>query len=258
MEEITSRANPLIKHASRLCSSRKYRREQGQYVCDGDKLFLEAVSNKAAVTAVLLSRERQDLADTAAMTGARVALLPASLFASVSPAESPQGVLFSCKIPPTDLPERLNAGSGHIVLDGLQDPGNLGTILRAADALGIESILLTEGCADPFNPKAARSAMGALFRQRVYEAERKDIIQVLSASGIRPYLADNAAGALDIRQVALRGCAVVIGSEGQGVSGTMRALCPDAVKIPISAASESLNAAVAASLFIWEMRRGRN
>ena len=257
MERMTSRANPFIRHMLRLCASRKYRREQGRYVCDGEKLFDEAVKSGATILSALVSEDRPDLIAEAEKLQARIVTVPAGLFAFVSPAQTPQGILLSCALPPLQLPPVLPAGAGHIVLDGIQDPGNIGTVLRTADALGIASVILSGGCVDPYNPKAVRSAMGALFRLPVYEATREEAAQALRRSGVPIYVADNRPEAKDARTADLYGSAVVIGSESQGVSDTMRTLSDGAVKIPIRASSESLNAAVAAALLMWEMSRGR-
>ncbi len=252
METITSRVNPLIKHIRRLISDRDYRRQSGSFVCDGPKLLEEAVSSGVELETVLIS-------DSAAISlpegiNARLVAVDDALLQSVAGVLNPQGVLFTCRMPDTALPGVLEAGC-HIVLDGVQDPGNVGTVIRTADAFSISSVLLAGACADPFNPKCVRATMGAVFRQRIIELSRAEAAAALEASGLTLYAADNDPDAVEIDQIDLSHAAVVIGSEGPGVSAQMLALCGKRLRIPMPGKSESLNAAVAASIVMWEMSK---
>ena len=141
-------------------------------------------------------------------------------------------------------------------LDGVQDPGNVGTIWRAADAFGADGLILCSGCADPWSPKTVRSTMGAVFRLPVYEGTLRDAAERLAAACIPLYAAALRENTEDIRDVPLDQAAVIIGSEGRGVSDEALALCQKTVRIPMRARCESLNAAVAASVVLWEMARG--
>ena len=176
---------------------------------------------------------------------------PADVLTSLADTETPQGVVFACDLPDTALPEKLAPGR-YLVLDGVQDPGNLGTIWRTADAFGAAGLLLTGSCADPFGPKVVRSTMGACFRLPVWKGERQEVAALLKRSGIPLYATALREDTEDVREVDLSQAAVVIGSEGKGISEELLALCGKTLKIPMIERCESLNAAVAAAIVLWE------
>ena len=250
-EKITSRKNPLIAHVRQLLSSRSARREAGEFAGDGEKLLEEAVRWGAELTAVLYTPQARlpALPDTV-----RQVLVPEDVMQSVSPMKSPQGALFLGKIPKTTPPERLS-GRRWLVLDGLQDPGNVGTIWRTADALGADGLLLVNRCADPWGHKTVRATMGACFRLPAWELEPAELSGLLERSGLPLYAAALRDDTEDVREVGGRSCAVAIGSEGRGVSQSLLAMSGKTVKIPMRSRCESLNAAAAASILLWEMVR---
>ena len=246
METLTSRKNPLISRLRALGTDRAYRRSCGEFLCDGEKLLREALLWNAEITAVLWSGE--PAADVPCEKQYRV---DPALLDYVSPLKSAASVLFSVKMRQWDAetPGRV------LVLETIQDPGNLGTILRTANALAIGTVLLTGECADVYNPKCIRAGMGAVFRQRVLEMERREMKAYLDANGLRLYGAALSDRAADLRAVDLHGAAVAIGSEGQGLSEELLALCDGELIIPMEPSCESLNAAVAAAIILWEMRK---
>ncbi len=249
--QITSARNPLLRHLRALRGRRGDRREAGEFLCEGWKLLGEALQNGAELTALATVPE----ADLPPLPdGLPVYEVPVSLLDAVSPSDTPQGVLFTCRIPDRPLPDRLPAGR-YLVLDGLQDPGNVGTILRTGDALGLTAALLLPGCADPYGPKAVRASMGAVFRLPFYEADLTDLTALLERSSLPLWAADVGPDAVDIRAADLRRAAVAIGSEGQGLSPALLAQCTGRITIPMRQRCESLNAAVAAALILWEMGR---
>lgn len=250
MENITSRANPLCVHFRKLASARSYREDHGEYLCDSPKLLREAVQWGAEVTAVLYTRG----ADLPECPGARLAEVSESVMKSVSPMETPQGVVFSCRLQDRGLPETLDPKGRYVLLDGVQDPGNVGTILRTADAFGWTPILLT-GCADLCNPKTLRAAMGVHFRRAVWQASLEEVRTRMQTAGLPLYAAALREDTEDIRTADLRHCGVVIGSEGRGISPEALALCRKTLKIPMDPRCESLNAAAAAAVILWEGRR---
>ena len=158
-EYITSRKNPLIQQVRKLLSSKKAREEAGLFVGDGTKLLEEAVRYCPGLKTVILSEG----VEARVPDSVRLVRVSADVMQSVSPMESPQGALFVCEIPPQ---RPLELRGGMLLLDGIQDPGNLGTILRTADALDIPVALL-EGCADLFSHTDVRASMGAVFRRDV-------------------------------------------------------------------------------------------
>ena len=250
MEIITSRNNRLIKHIRKLTSDREYRRSSGLFFGEGPKLLAEALKAGTVVEAVVTARG----VDLPGLDGLWRAEVPADLLDSLCDTRSPQGVLFLAKMPVLTPPERLT-GDRWLILDGLQDPGNVGTIWRTADALGADGLVLVNHCADPFSPKTVRATMGACFRLPVYELEAEDLPGLLSRSGLPLYAAALRADTRDIRGARLSRCAVAIGSEGRGVSPELLDISEQTVKIPMRARCESLNAAVAAAVILWEMAR---
>ena len=251
MEQITSRKNPLITHIRKLVTDRTYRRECGEYLGDGAKLLAEAAQWNAPLTCVVHTAGTQ-LPELPA--GVRVVQVPEDVMGSISPMKAPQGALFLCRMEQEQAPDRLD-GIRWLVLDGVQDPGNVGTIWRTADALGADGLLLTEGCADVWNWKTVRSTMGACFRLPVYEIKRQDLPALLERSGLPLYATALREDTLDLRNADLSRCAVVIGSEGQGVSEELLAASQKTLKIPMRQRCESLNAAAAATVVLWEMSR---
>ena len=247
-ERITSRANPLCTHFRKLASSRSYRQEAGEFLCDSPKLLQEAHLWGAEIRTVLYTAGAK-LPDLDAAR-VRVAEVSESVMRAVSPMETPQGVVFSCKVSPTALPEKIGPGR-YLVLDGIQDPGNVGTILRTADAFDCGGIFLLPGCADLYNPKTLRAAMGVQFRRALYPCTLEELTALLAAD-IPLYVAALTEGAVDVRQADLTNAAIVIGSEGRGVSPQVLAACQKALTIPMSSRCESLNAAVAAAVLLWE------
>ena len=249
MEYITSRNNQLIKHIRKLAADRQYRRSSGLFFVEGPKLLAEALRAGAAVEAVVTAPGT----GLPGLEGLRQVQVPADLLDSLCDTRSPQGVLFLARMPELAPPERLT-GDRWLILDGLQDPGNVGTILRAADAFGW-TVFLLPGCAGVDNPKTVRAAMGVHFRKAIYQASLEEAVRLVRAAELPLYAAALAEETADLRTVDLTRCAVVIGSEGRGVSPAALALCDRTVKIPMSKTCESLNAAVAAAVVLWEGAR---
>ena len=248
---ITSRSNPLVTYVRKLNGRRAFRRGSNAFAAEGPKLLAEALRWGARVKAVMAA-PGVPLPELPA--GTRVAELPEQLLAYAADTETPQGIVFVCEGKPLAMPERLE-GRRWLVLDGVQDPGNVGTIWRSADAFGADGLLLCNGCADPWNPKTVRATMGAVFRLPVYEGTLRDAAERLTAASVPLYAAALREDTQDVRDVALGRAAVIIGSEGRGVSDEALSLCQKTVKIPMRARCESLNAAAAASVVLWEMAR---
>ncbi len=249
-ERIQSRKNPLLAHIRKLCSSRKYRREQGEYVGDGTKLLEEALRWESGITTVIAA---DGVALPTLPENVRLVRVPADVMAYVSPMETPQGALFVGKIP--DNQQKLTENSTYLVLDGVQDPGNVGTILRTADAMGTDGLILVNGCADPWSWKTVRASMGASFRLPIFELEESALVATLKKKNIPLYATALREDTEDIREMKLSGSAVIIGSEGRGVSDSLLNRCDRTVKIPMRQRCESLNAAVAATIVLWEMAK---
>ncbi|MBR2890631.1 MAG: RNA methyltransferase [Oscillospiraceae bacterium] len=245
-QRITARKNSLIQQVRRLVSSRKAREQDGLFVSDGTKLLAEAVRWWPGLDTVILS----DGVEAQVPDHVRVVRVPEEIMAYISPMETPQGALFLCR-----LPEKTEfvPSPGMLLLDGIQDPGNLGTILRTADALEIPVALL-EGCADPYSHKVVRSSMGAVFRTPVVQTTWAEARTACAAAGIPVAVTALTESAEDIRGAKLGTMAVVIGSEGRGVRPQVLTEADKALIIPMSSRCESLNAAVAAAITMWQMK----
>ena len=246
MDRLTSRKNALISHMRKLGADRAYRNEQGEFLCDGEKLLHEALLWGAEITAILWSGEPERTVECPTQF-----LVDPELLNYVSPLKNAASVVFSVRIEKWDVSEP----GRTLVLETLQDPGNLGTILRTANALGVDTVILTGDCADVYNPKTIRAAMGATFRQRWTEMERKELRSFLDRHGFSLFGAALSERSTDIREANLRGAAVAIGSEGRGLSEELLELCDGEIIIPMRPTCESLNAAIAASIIMWELDR---
>ena len=243
---ITARKNPFLQQVRKLLSSRKEREAAGLFVSDGRKLLQEAVRYWDGLDTVILS----DGVEAEVPASVRVVRVPEEIMAYISPMETPQGALFLCRLPEKKafVPQK-----GMLLLDGIQDPGNLGTILRTADALDIPVALL-EGCADPFSHKVVRASMGAVFRVVPVQTTWEEAKAALKNAGIPVGVTALSDRAKDLRQTDLSGMAVVIGSEGRGVRQEVLDSADAELIIPMNPHCESLNAAVAATIVMWEMK----
>ena len=244
-EYISSRKNPLLQQVKKLLTSRKAREEAGLFVADGTKLLQEAVKFYPGLDTVILSEG----VDAEVPDSVRLVRVPGDVMASVSPMETPQGALFLCRLPKQT---QFQPKPGMILLDGIQDPGNIGTILRTADALQVPVVLL-EGCADPYSHKVVRSSMGAVFRTPVVQTTWAEAKTSCDRAGIPVGVTALSDRAKDLRKAALNEMAVVIGSEGRGVRQEILDQADGELIIPMNPNCESLNAAIAAAIVMWEM-----
>ena len=247
-QRITARKNPLLQQVKKLLTSRREREQTGLFVADGTKLLEEAVRYYPGLDTVILS----DGVEANVPEHVRLIRVPKDVMESISPMEAPQGALFVCR-----KPERAAfvPRKGMLLLDGIQDPGNLGTILRTADALEIPVALL-EGCADPYSHKTVRASMGAVLRTAVVQTTWAEVQAACAEAGIPIAVTALTDRAKDLRQAELAGMAVVIGSEGRGVRQEVLENADAELIIPMNPRCESLNAAVAAVIVMWQMKIG--
>lgn len=244
---ITSRKNPLLQKVRKLLSSRREREQEGLFVADGTKLLQEAVCWWPGLETVILSEG----VTASVPENVQLVRVPGDVMESISPMQTPQGALFLCRLPEKSdfVPQ-----PGMLLLDGIQDPGNLGTILRTADALNVPVALL-EGCADPYNHKTVRASMGAVFRMPIPQVDWDTAQKACRQAGIGIGVTALSDGARDIRQAPVNQLAVVIGSEGQGVRQQILEAANEKLIIPMNSHCESLNAAVAAAVVMWQMQK---
>ena len=245
--KITSRKNAFIQQVRRLLTSRKERQQAGLFVADGTKLLQEAVRFWDGLDTVILTEG----VEAQVPDHVRVVTVTPEIMEYISPMETPQGALFLCKLPQqTDFTPK----AGMLLLDGIQDPGNIGTILRTADALDIPVALL-EGCADPYSHKVVRASMGAVFRTPVVQTTWAEAQAACKAAGIPIGVTALSDRAEDLRSAQLLQMAVVIGSEGQGVRKEILESADRELIIPMNPHCESLNAAIAAAIVMWQMKQ---
>lgn len=226
-----------------------YRREQREYLCDGMKTLREALRFGARVTSVLWKDREQEIRLPAET---RQAAAPEALFDYASPMQNSPGPLFTVAIRGCGKPGRLK---NAIILESVQDPGNVGTVIRTANAFGLDAVILTGDCADLYHPRTVRSTMGAIFRQKVLEIDRNLLKGFLCDQGLPLYAAALDERAEDVRKVDLRHAAAAVGSEGRGLSRELLEQCDKTIIIPMNPDSESLNAAMAATVLMWEACR---
>ncbi|HWR49466.1 MAG TPA: RNA methyltransferase [Bryobacteraceae bacterium] len=250
-EAITSAANPLLKEVRRAVAHGGLTRE-GYCIAETPHLLEEAVRSGCEIAAVLLAG---DVQFGAVPPGARVIRLPEALFAAVAATEAPQGVLALVRPPEWSAADILRGTPLVAVLDGVQEPGNAGAILRSAEAFGATGAVFVKGSANPYNPKAVRASAGSVFRLPLLAGVPPEEVHTLLAGATVYAAAPEATIAVSAADLTAP-CAIVIGSEGRGVSAAMRAGAM-LVRIPTSGV-ESLNAAVAAAVLLYEASRQRS
>ncbi len=272
-ETITSRQNPTVMLVAKL-ADRRHRDAEGLFRFDGKKLFLEALDADLPLTAVLLRESTADAilaaaGDRALPVGCRAVLLCDTLFDRISEEKSPEGVICISKrldkihkiITINKWREEMPAANATRVLflESVRDPGNLGTVVRSARAFGTDLLVLSADCADIYNPRVLRAAMGTLFHQRICITQ--DFVPVVREYGkhARVFAATLGDRSARLGEISLRaGDAVLVGNEGHGLSREVIEAATDSIYIPMESGVESLNAGVAASVLLWELYRGND
>ena len=236
---ITSKSNPIIKTAASL-ADKKYRKQLGLYLVEGIKPVKECIEADCEIQRIICTQENENL-----FSGATV--VSDSVFKSISSEKTPQGVLAIVKIPNTELkpPE-----SSCLVLDCLQDPGNLGTVIRTANAAGYSEIYLIN-CTDPYSPKAVRASMSGIFFVNLYSGSREEILNALD--GVPIICADMDGENIFEFNPPKKFC-LCIGNEGGGISAEVFQRASHTVKIPMRETCESLNAAVSAGIAMYALK----
>ncbi len=255
---ITSVRNPKIQEIRALQSRSKARREAGSFVVEGVRLVEEAVNSGWKARAAFYTRDLdnrgRDLINALKPRAIQVDEVSASVMKAVSDTKTPQGILLEVEWKELPLPAQ---PSLVLILDGIADPGNLGTLLRSAAAAGADIVLLAPGCADAFAPKVLRSGMGAHFRLPIREMAWPDIAALCEKENLRVFLAEAGQGeAYDHVDLTNR-VALIIGGEAHGFSEEAQDLHPQPIQIPMPGQIESLNAATAGSLLLFEAVRQR-
>ena len=264
-ERITSRTNPKTVLYAGL-SDRKKREEAGLFLAEGVKLTRDALAAGFPAREILLAEEAlrktpeaEALAREAHARGIPLTLFSDTAFEKISTEKAPQGIIAVLRLPEKNKGadfDRWAEGKRLLMLDEIRDPGNLGTILRSAEALGVNGAILS-GCADPWQPKAVRAAMGTLFRLPLWiAADGADCVRRLKSAGRRVQAAALGKNDLTLGEFEpLPGDCPVIGNEGHGISPAVLAEADACLRIPMAGGAESLNASAAAACILWEYYR---
>jgi len=258
MDAISARTNEKIKYAVRLRESAAFRREQQRFLIEGARLCFDAAQSGVRITqAFLLPEALQKYGQyTDAILGAAESRCEISIpvAAALADTKSPQGIFCVCEVPAA-APDILPTGT-YLALDRLQDPANVGGILRSCEALGGSSLIVGGGC-DPYHPKTLRAAMGSAFRVPLISTENlPELLIFAGGQGMLTMATMPRADALDLCALPKSGGKIaVIGNEGGGISDEVLSVCNTAVRIPMAGKAESLNAAAAAAILLWEMLR---
>ncbi|MDR0952110.1 MAG: RNA methyltransferase [Oscillospiraceae bacterium] len=250
MVTISSRQNKIVAHLRALGRDGAYRKKCGEFLGVGEKLLREALASKAQIGAILWREAPLPGFEGAASVQY---IVPEALADFVSPQANSPGPFFTVKVPERKPPEKIDRA---LVLENVQDPGNVGTALRSAAAFGFDCVFLLGECADVYNPKTVRATMGAIFKVAVLTPELDVLLRILQRQELPLYGACAGAGATDLRRFREPRAAVAIGNEGAGLSARLLRHCAGRLAVPMEPGTESLNAAVAASVIMWELYRG--
>ncbi len=259
MTVITSKDNPSVKLYVKLSASKKERKKSGMYVLEGFRLITDAVNEKSLIKQIFFTEEAYEkygsMLSQADLKEVKVLIISNELGIKISCTEKPQGVFAVCEMPPAKkINDFIRKDGKYLVLHQLQDPGNLGMIIRTADAVGVDGVILSE-CCELYSPKVIRSTMGSVFRMNIFESSDTDeLFSCFENNGISSYAAVIDSDACDLRKCTFEGgCAVFIGNEGNGLPSEISGRCTVRATIRMSGHINSLNAAMAAGIFLWEM-----
>lgn len=264
MEFIQSRENGLVREYVRLRGDRAYRYGSRRFVLEGVRLCMDALRSGLIVERAFFSGRalghHGELAAELAAGGAGVFEISGPVEQKLSDTRAPQGVFAVARMLDKMLePDTIDRNGVYAALEDLQDPGNLGTVLRTAEALGLDGVLLSAGCTDIYGPKTVRASMGAVFRLPLCAAaDLPALLRRLSDRGILTLASvpDAEAGSILAARPAA-GAVVAVGNEGAGLTAECIAACRERVTIPMKGRAESLNAAGAAAILMWELMKNR-
>lgn len=254
---ITSSNNPQLKTISQLNKKAKLRKEHGLYVVEGYKMYAEAP--KGEIEKVYVSESFLEKHPEVLKEQSHCEVVQDKVFTAVCDTQTPQGVLCIMRQKKRSLEELMKKENPFFVyLEDLQDPGNVGTIIRTAEGAGVDGVIMTKNCVDIYNPKTIRSTMGSIYRVPFFVVDDMDeILGLFKQYGIKTYAAHLAGRNNYDCEDYTKGTAILIGNEGNGLSDALSEQADCLVKIPMCGQLESLNAAMAAGIFMYETARQR-
>ena len=257
---ITSKDNEIVKHIRKL-KDKKYREENNEFIIEGIKLLEEAINENANIKKVIICDDcnlENDIYNELKYEIAKLDCIYVSekIFEYISDVKSPQGIM--AIIEKDNGNKEIDYNENVIlILDNIQDPGNMGTILRTADSLNLKQIIISKGSSDVYNPKVVRSTMGAIFRINIIESENL----IKTVKDLKKHKISVVSTSLDtnksIYDIEYNKTAIIIGNEANGVSQELQDLSDNKVKIPMLGKTESLNASVATAIILYEAMRNK-
>ena len=243
---LTSKNNSFVKETAAL-KEKKGRKEFGLFLVEGRKMALECQKSSFEIERVIVAESYRGEVSFAEELVVRVS---DDVFRFLSDEKTPQGIMCRVKLPDTSAKEPKGRS---ILLDGVADPGNVGTILRTANAAGYDQVYLTKECADPFSPKSVRASMSGVFFTEIMQGEREDLLSLLQST---PIIVADMDGENVFSFDAPQSFTLVIGNEANGVSAEVERAATHTVKIPMRATQESLNAAISAGIIMYVLQKG--
>lgn len=261
MEQITSRDNPIIKEFIKLKTSKSERKSKGLFVIEGVKICLEAFCSDVAIDSVFVTERllnKDERVKDFVNNMSKAYIINDSVEKKMSDTKTPQGIFCVCKMLDKDFDiDTIYRGGLFLMLCCVQDPGNIGTIIRTADGFAVDGIIMTDDCCDVYNPKVVRSTMGSLSRMKIKTvSDEREFLESLDNR------VDTVAAVVDKSAIAPQDITktdnpriLVIGNEGNGLSSETVELCKYKTMIPMKGKAESFNAAVAAAVLMWELQK---
>lgn len=260
--EITSKDNTSVKEAVKLMTSAKERRSREMFIVEGVRLCTEALENNCDIEEAFFTESAMQKYSETTQKLERAAkkayIITDAIAEKIADTVSPQGVFCTGHIKKNVIDvETMRSDGQYVMLENLQDPSNIGAIFRTAEALGLSGAFLSDDCCDPYNPKSMRASMGAVFRLPYLEVkDHVGLMKQLKLRNMRPIASVPDSDASKITAIRFfKGVIMCIGNEGNGLTKELLGVCGEKVTIPMNGRAESLNAATAASILMWEMVR---
>lgn len=264
LEIISSKNNQLVKLYRKLAENKKERMQSGLFVAEGMRIIQDALSENIDIHSLMVTEQNVEkysaLLSQADLRGVKPIIISNELGNRISDTENTQGIFAICHIPfQTDLNSAIRKNGKYIILYQLQNPGNVGTIIRTADAMGIDGVILSESC-DVFSPKTIRSTMGSVFRLNMWHSlDIENVLQTFKENNIKTYPAVVSENAVSLTECDFsNGGAVIIGNEGNGIPEKIVSQCDIPLTIKMNGNIDSMNAGMAAGIIMWEMTALRN
>lgn len=258
VKKIISRNNNVIKNAIKLLKSAKERKKQSSFIIEGTKLLDEVIKNNLKIKQVFFTKKfkekNQNFLSKLNDKYKEIYEIEENLIKCISENITPQEIICIIETPNKN---EIKFDDKILILENIQNPGNMGAIIRSAKAFGIETIVLSNDCCDVYSPKVLRAAMGGVFNLNIVSsANINELLKNLKQNGYKTYASVVDKGAISIKDINFtQKSAVIIGNEGNGITEEIKNMCNVKFTLPINKSSESLNAAIAASIIMWEMAK---